>query len=213
MPHLEGVEHRFADAGGLRTHYVEAGDPAADTVLLVHGWPECWWAWRHLIGPLAERFHVIAPDLRGLGWSAAPPGGYEKWNLARDVVALMDELRIERASWVGHDWGGFAGWHAMTEHGERFERFMPLSIPPPWPAAPTRSCAAWATSTRTTPTTWRSRTSTAPPTGCRRRRRARCSTTLSSSSPDGPRLARAVRDRRGRRRRGARAGAGEAPRD
>lgn len=132
MPHLDGVEHRFADAGGLRTHFVEAGDPAADTVLLVHGWPQCWWAWRHLIGPLSERFHVIAPDLRGLGWTAAPPDGYEKWNLARDVVALMDELGIERARWVGHDWGGFAGWHAMTEHGERFERFMPVSIPHPW---------------------------------------------------------------------------------
>jgi pimeloyl-ACP methyl ester carboxylesterase len=147
MPHLDGVEHRFADAGGLRTHYVEAGDPAADTVLLVHGWPECWWAWRHLIGPLSERFHVIAPDLRGLGWTAAPSGGYEKWNLARDVVALMDELGIERARWVGHDWGGFAGWHAMTEHGERFERFMPVSIPHPWlpdgPPEPARLARAW----------------------------------------------------------------------
>jgi pimeloyl-ACP methyl ester carboxylesterase len=132
MPQLDGVEHRYADAAGLRMHYAEAGDPAADALLLVHGWPENWWAWRDLIGPLSERFHVIAPDLRGLGWTEAPPGGYEKWNLARDVVALMDALGIDRARWVGHDWGAFAGWHATTEHPERFERFMPLSIPHPW---------------------------------------------------------------------------------
>jgi pimeloyl-ACP methyl ester carboxylesterase len=133
MPHVEGVEHHYADLDGLRMHYAEAGDPEADVVLLVHGWPENWWAWRALIGPLAERFRVICPDLRGLGWTDAPPRGYEKAQLARDVVALMDVLGIERARWVGHDWGGFAGWYATTEHPERFERFMPLSIPHPWP--------------------------------------------------------------------------------
>src|SRR5919199_4786355 len=132
MPHVEGVEHHDADVDGLRMHYAEAGDPARDALVLVHGWPQNWWAWRHLIGPLAERFHVIAPDLRGLGWTDAPPGGYEKANLARDVVRLMDVLGVERARWVGHDWGAFAGWHAMTEHPERFERFVPLSIPHPW---------------------------------------------------------------------------------
>jgi len=133
MPQVEGVEHHYADLDGLRMHYAEAGDPRADAVLLVHGWPENWWAWRELIGPLAERFHVICPDLRGLGWSDAPPRGYEKAQLARDVVALMDHLGIDRARWVGHDWGGFIGFHAMTERPERFDRFMPLSIPHPWP--------------------------------------------------------------------------------
>ena len=132
MPTVEGVEHRYADVDGLRMHYAEAGDPAGDTLLLVHGWPQNWWAWRHLIGPLSERFHVIAPDLRGLGWTDAPAGGYEKANLARDVVGLMDALRIARARWLGHDWGAFAGWHATIEHPDRFERFMPLSIPHPW---------------------------------------------------------------------------------
>jgi pimeloyl-ACP methyl ester carboxylesterase len=132
MPHVEGVEHAYADAAGLRMHYAEAGDPTADVLLLVHGWPENWWAWRNLIPPLAERFRVIAPDLRGLGWSDAPPDGYDKRQLALDVVALMDALGIERARWLGHDWGAFAGWHAMTEFPQRFERFMPLSIPHPW---------------------------------------------------------------------------------
>jgi len=133
MPHVDGVEHRYAELDGLRMHYAEAGDPEADAVLLVHGWPENWWAWRHLIGPLSERFRVIAPDLRGLGWTDAPASGYEKPQLARDVVGLMDELDIERARWVGHDWGSLAGFHAMFDNPDRFDRFMPLSMPHPWP--------------------------------------------------------------------------------
>jgi pimeloyl-ACP methyl ester carboxylesterase len=147
MPEVEGVEHRYADAAGLHVHYAEAGDPAADTLLLVHGWPQNWWAWRRLIGPLSERFHVIAPDLRGLGWTDAAPGPYDKGSLARDVVRLMDTLEIERARWLGHDWGAFGGWHVMTESPERFERFMPMSVPHPWrpagPPDPRRLLSAW----------------------------------------------------------------------
>lgn len=147
MPQVEGVEHRYATAGGLRMHYAEAGDRAADTLLLVHGWPQNWWAWRKLIGPLSERFHVIAPDLRGLGWTDPAPGPYDKGSLARDVVNLMDTLGIERARWMGHDWGAFGGWHVMTESPERFERFMPMSVPHPWrpsgPPDPRRLLSAW----------------------------------------------------------------------
>ena len=144
MPEVEGVEHRYADAAGLRMHYAEAGDPAADTLLLVHGWPQNWWAWRRLIGPLSERFRVIAPDLRGLGWTDPGPGPYDKGTLCRDVVHLMDALGIEKARWLGHDWGAFGGWHVMTESPERFERFMPLSVPHPWLAPdPKRALSAW----------------------------------------------------------------------
>ena len=146
MPELDGVEHHYEQVGDLRMHYAEAGDPAADTLLLVHGWPQNWWAWRRLIGPLAERFHVIAPDLRGLGWTDHASDGYDKGTLARDVVHLMDTLGIERARWMGHDWGAFGGWHVMTETPERFERFMPLAVPHPWPPEktdPRRLLSAW----------------------------------------------------------------------
>lgn len=132
LPDLPGVEHRYAQVGDLQMHYAEAGDPAADVLLLVHGWPQNWWAWRRLIGPLSERFRVIAPDLRGLGWTDPGPGPYDKGTLARDVLHLMDALGIDRARWLGHDWGAFGGWHVMTEAPERFERFMPMSVPHPW---------------------------------------------------------------------------------
>ncbi|MEA2397104.1 MAG: hypothetical protein QOK25_660 [Thermoleophilaceae bacterium] len=133
MPHLDGVEHRYAQVGELRMHYAEAGDPAAPPLILQHGWPQNWWIWRELIGPLSEHYHVVCPDLRGLGWTDAPRRGYEKSQLARDIVGLMDELGLERVRYIGHDWGGFSGFHACVDFPDRFERFMPLSIPHPWP--------------------------------------------------------------------------------
>src|SRR5436853_4837604 len=129
MPHVEGVEPRYADVDGLRVHYAEAGE--GDPVILQHGWPQHWWVWRDLIGPLAERFRVICPDMRGFGWTDAPRSGYDKPQLARDVIGLLDKLGIERVRYVGHDWGAFVGFLAALSHPERFERFMPLSIPPP----------------------------------------------------------------------------------
>jgi len=145
MPHVDGVQHRYAEVDGLRMHYAEAG--AGDPLVLQHGWPQHWFMWRHLIGPLSERFRVICPDLRGHGWSAAPRSGYLKSQLAADLVGLLDALGIERTRYVGHDWGAFAGFIAVLQNPERFERFMPLSIPPPWPSpgaiSPRTLLTAW----------------------------------------------------------------------
>jgi hypothetical protein len=68
-PEIPGVRHDFLDVAGLRTHVALAGREGARTVMLVHGWPQKWWAWRELIPTLAKRFRVIAPDLRGHGWT------------------------------------------------------------------------------------------------------------------------------------------------
>jgi pimeloyl-ACP methyl ester carboxylesterase len=134
LPELDGVEHRFVDAGGLRTHVAVTGD--GPPLVLLHGWPQHWWAWHKVVPLLRDRFRLIMPDLRGHGWTAAPPGGYEKHQLARDVVALLDALRIDRVRLVGHDWGGWTGFLLALEHAERIERFMALNIPPPWPGRP-----------------------------------------------------------------------------
>lgn len=132
LPSLPGVDHEFVDAGGLKTHVALAGDPAAPPIVLVHGWPQHWWCWRHVIGELAKERRVIAPDLRGHGWTDAPRGGYDKEQLATDVLAALDALGVERFTWVGHDWGAFAGFLAAFRAPERFERLVALCVPPPF---------------------------------------------------------------------------------
>jgi pimeloyl-ACP methyl ester carboxylesterase len=130
FPSVPGVEHSFVEAGGLRMHVAEAGE--GEPLVLVHGWPQHWYEWRHQIPALAQHYRVICPDLRGLGWSDAPPRGYEKDNLARDIVNLLDTLGLERVKLVGHDWGGWAGFLICLHHPERVERFLAMDIPPPW---------------------------------------------------------------------------------
>ena len=117
------------DAGGLRVHIAEAG--SGDPLVMQHGWPQHWLAWSKLIPRLAESYRVICPDLRGLGWTDAPPTGYEKEQLASDLLALLDALELERVRLVGHDWGGFAAFLACLRAPERFERFCCLGITTP----------------------------------------------------------------------------------
>ncbi|MEA2412355.1 MAG: hypothetical protein QOC77_2916 [Thermoleophilaceae bacterium] len=133
LPQLDGVEHHYALVDGVRIHYAEAGPEDGPAVVLQHGWPQHWWSWRALIGPLAERgFRVIAPDLRGHGWSGKPAGDYRKDVLMRDILGLLDQLGIERVRWVGHDWGAYVGLLAALRHPERIERLVGMSIPHPW---------------------------------------------------------------------------------
>jgi pimeloyl-ACP methyl ester carboxylesterase len=130
-PHIEGVTHHQVRARGIDFHYAEAGG-GDDVVLCLHGWPQHWYEWRHLMPALADRHRVIALDLRGFGWSQAPPDGYEKENLATDVLAVLDELGLERVKLVGHDWGGWIGFLLGLRAPERFERYLALNILPPW---------------------------------------------------------------------------------
>jgi pimeloyl-ACP methyl ester carboxylesterase len=127
IPEVEGISHRFVSAGGLRTHIAEAG--SGPPVVLLHGWPQHWWMWRRLIGPLAESHRVICPDLRGFGWTDAPPGGYDPEIFAIDVVALLDALGIdEPVDLAGHDWGGWTGFMLCLRHPERIKRLLALNI-------------------------------------------------------------------------------------
>jgi pimeloyl-ACP methyl ester carboxylesterase len=132
MPEIEGVSHEFHDVGGLRMHVATAGPPDAEPLVLLHGWPQHWYAWRRLIGPLSERYRVHCPDLRGFGWTDAPPGDYLKSQLAADVIGLLDVLGLERVRLGGHDWGGFTGFLLCIDHPERFSHFAAAGISHPW---------------------------------------------------------------------------------
>ena len=130
-PPVDGVTHRWVEARGLRFHVAEAG-AGEDAVLLLHGWPQHWYEWRQLMPALAEGHRVIAMDLRGCGWSDAPRSGYEKENLASDVLAVLDELGLERVKLVGHDWGGWISFLLCLRSPERFDRYLALNIVHPW---------------------------------------------------------------------------------
>jgi pimeloyl-ACP methyl ester carboxylesterase len=140
-PELPGVRHEYVDVDGLRTHVALAGPHDGPALVLVHGWPQNWWVWRAVIPALSEHFRVIAPDLRGHGWTEAPPDGYDKQQLASDLLALLDVLEIERVTWIGHDWGGWVGFLAALRASERFERMLALCIPHPWTPPSARQLA------------------------------------------------------------------------
>jgi pimeloyl-ACP methyl ester carboxylesterase len=132
FPHVPDVEHRFVDAGGLRMHVAEVG--AGVPVLMLHGWPQHWYMWRRVIPLLAPHARLICPDLRGFGWTQVAGSGYDRWTMARDVLALLDALEVEQAHVIGHDWGGWIGFLLATDTPERVSRLLALGVAPPWPS-------------------------------------------------------------------------------
>jgi pimeloyl-ACP methyl ester carboxylesterase len=134
LPEVPGVTHREVSVRGVRLHVAQAG--SGPPLLLLHGWPQHWWSWRHLIGPLAEHYTVIAPDLRGWGWSEAPPGDYAKATFADDILALIDHEGLQRVRILAHDWGAYAAFLLALGHPERVARLVALDIVAPWPARP-----------------------------------------------------------------------------
>jgi pimeloyl-ACP methyl ester carboxylesterase len=125
---------RYVDTGGLRLHAVIGGE--GPPLLLVHGWPETWYAWRLLMPALARDFQVIAVDQRGRGLSDKPEGGYDTGTLATDLVALMDALGHERFAVVGHDTGFAIGYALAADHPDRIDRVALAEIPGSPGAAP-----------------------------------------------------------------------------
>lgn len=130
LPHIEGVEHHFVEVRGIQLHIAEAGQ--GEPLLLLHGWPQHWYMWRHLLPELAISYRVLCPDMRGFGWSDAPKSGYEKEQLATDILALLDTLELEQVWLIGHDWGGWLGFLFCLRHPERVRQFIALNITHPW---------------------------------------------------------------------------------
>jgi pimeloyl-ACP methyl ester carboxylesterase len=126
------VTHGYADLQGVRLHYVEAG--SGPLVILLHGFPDFWYTWRHQISPLVQAgFHVVAPDMRGYNLSAKPAGigAYRLSHLCRDVERLIQRFGVERAHIVGHDWGAAVAWSFAMASPARLDRLAILNVPHP----------------------------------------------------------------------------------
>lgn len=130
MLDLPAIEHRYLMVNGVRFHIACHGH-GARLVLLLHGFPEMWYAWRHIIATLGDDLTVAAPDLRGYNETGKPVWGYERDVLTRDIVALIDALGFRTAVVVGHDWGGVIAWDVAITYPWRVERLAILNAPHP----------------------------------------------------------------------------------
>jgi pimeloyl-ACP methyl ester carboxylesterase len=120
---------RFVETGDVRLHAVVGG--SGPPLLLVHGWPETWYAWRLIMPALARDFQVVAVDQRGMGLSEKPAAGYDCATLARDLVGLMSALGHPRFAVVGHDTGFAIGYALAADHPDRVDRVALAEIPGP----------------------------------------------------------------------------------
>jgi pimeloyl-ACP methyl ester carboxylesterase len=129
-PAMPEVTHRLIEANGIRLHVAEQG--SGPLVILCHGFPECWYSWRHQLRALAEAgFRAVAPDLRGYGRSDRPEE-VEKYTVLHDVgdiLGLVDALGAEQAVIAGHDVGATIAWQAALMRPDRFRAVIALSVP------------------------------------------------------------------------------------
>jgi hypothetical protein len=126
-PHLQPGFHdtfrsQYIETNGVRVHAVIGGD--GPPLLLVHGWPENWYAWRLLMPALAQDFQVIAVDQRGMGLSEKPRSGYDPATIANDMIGLMDALGHQRFAVVGCDTGMVISYALAADHRDRVDRLV-----------------------------------------------------------------------------------------
>jgi pimeloyl-ACP methyl ester carboxylesterase len=136
------VQHRFVLINGVRLHCVEAypaatkvsNNTSSPLILLLHGFPEFWYSWRHQIPPLADAgYHVLAPDLRGYNLSDKPRGvgAYRMQALLGDVLGLIAQSGQKQVAIAGHDWGGVIAWHLAMHHPHVIRSLIILNAPHP----------------------------------------------------------------------------------
>ena len=128
---MDRVESRHADNNGVNIHYVTMGE--GPLLVLVHGFPDFWYSWRHQMPALAEHYRVAAMDLRGYNESDAPEGqeNYDMSLLVSDVLAVIANEGAETATVAGHDWGGAIAWFTAMNAPEIVERLVVLNLPHP----------------------------------------------------------------------------------
>ena len=122
----------YAQLKDIRLHYAESGVQNGELVLLLHGFPEFWYSWRHQLPVLGRKYHVVAPDLRGYNLSdkPLPVHDYTVDALVTDVIGLMDHFGVAKANLVGHDWGAGVAWAVAQKHPARVSRLAVMQVPP-----------------------------------------------------------------------------------
>ena len=131
MKEHPGIEFDYAQIGGVRIHYAKAGD-GGRLVVLLHGFPECWYSWRHQLRELSNDFTVVAPDLRGFNLSDKPShvSDYKISKVADDVIGLIHHFGQTDAAVIGHDWGASAAWYIAANFPEHVWKVGALQVPP-----------------------------------------------------------------------------------
>jgi pimeloyl-ACP methyl ester carboxylesterase len=131
LPEQLGFETAFFDLPGARLHAALAGPTGGPLVILLHGFPEFWYEWRHQLGPLAAAgYRVIAPDQRGYNLSTKV-GPFDLQTLAGDIAHLIERAGVESAHIVGHDWGGAVAWALAAWHPQQVRRLLVINLPNP----------------------------------------------------------------------------------
>lgn len=127
----EKIKFDYAQIGGVRLHYAKAGS-GDKLVILLHGFPEFWYSWRHQIEALSDEYTVIAPDMRGCNLSDKPTkvSDYEIDKLADDITGLIRHLEFVDAAVIGHDWGASVAWTLARKHPEYVWKLGALQVPP-----------------------------------------------------------------------------------
>jgi pimeloyl-ACP methyl ester carboxylesterase len=139
---LKGFTQQLVPVNGIRINAVTGG--SGSPILLLHGWPETWWEWHHVMPLLAEHFSVVALDLRGAGFSDCPQGGYDKATMARDAHEVMVALGHERYAVCGHDIGGMVALPQAALHREAVTHLAVLDVPlPGWTGWEATTARLW----------------------------------------------------------------------
>lgn len=125
------IKTDYAQIGGVRLHYATAGE-GEKLVILLHGFPEFWYSWRHQIAALSDEYTVVAPDMRGFNLSDKPRkvSDYEIDKPVGDVTGLIDYFKREKAAVIGHDWGASVAWALAAKHPEYLSKLGALQVPP-----------------------------------------------------------------------------------
>ncbi|WP_019506988.1 alpha/beta fold hydrolase [Pleurocapsa sp. PCC 7319] len=128
---LDSLDHGFIKTNGINLHYVSQG--SGKLMLMLHGFPEFWYSWRHQITEFAPDYHVVAVDLRGYNDSDKPQGlaAYQMSELLADVKGVINGLGYEDCILVAHDWGGAIAWNFAYEHPAMVEKLIVMNLPHP----------------------------------------------------------------------------------